>query len=292
MVSRPPLNAIRAFEAATRHSSFAAAAEELGVSPTAISHHIRALEERLDVPLFKRHGRGLIPTEAGQRFAGVVADAFERISAGMAELTGEAAVGRLRLSVTPPFAAYWLVPRLGAFRDLHPGIEIEVESTIRPVDFRHTALDLAIRYGEDDWGGLVAEKLVQPHAFPVCTPEIAATLEQPGDLRNHVLLHEDTPKLWIAWLAATGAEGIDLSRGPRFDDLTLALEAAAAGGGVALGDSVLSQRDLATGRVVRPFDVSVPCDWFWLIMPPGRRLSVAAGTFRAWLLDQMPELPA
>lgn len=289
MVSRPPLNAIRAFEAATRHSSFAAAAEELGVSTTAISHHIKVLEERLSVKLFRPQGRGLVPTEAGQRFAAVVADAFQRISTGMAELSGEAAVGRLRLSVAPPFAAYWLVPRLVAFRRLHPGIEIEVESTQRPVDFRHNAVDLAIRYGDDDWGGLVAERLMQPVAFPVCVPELAASLAVPADLKAQPLLHEDSNKLWLAWLSAAGVDGVDLNRGPRFSDVILLMEAIAAGQGVGLGDSLCSVRDLGSGRVVRPFDIGIPCDWYWLIMPPGRRLSAAAGNFRAWLLDQMPD---
>ncbi|MFE0758926.1 transcriptional regulator GcvA [Inquilinus sp. NPDC058860] len=284
----PPLNAVRAFEAAARRGSFTAAAAELGVSHAAISRHVRGLEARLGVPLLLREGRGLAPTEAGRAFAAVVADAFDRLSQGMVVIAAEAGRGRLRLSVEPAFAGRWLVPRLGAFRKLHPGIDIELDPTLRLADFRADQTDLAIRYGRGGWPGLAVEKLMQVMDYPVCAPAVAAGLATPADLRGQTLLHDESAQTWSLWLAAAGITGIDASRGPRFLDVALALDAAMAGEGVAMGDDVLCARDIAAGRLVRLFDVSVPRSWYWLAMPEDRRLSPAAGAFRAWLLGELP----
>lgn len=284
----PPLNAVRAFEAAARRGSFTAAAAELGVSHAAISRHVRGLEARLGVPLLLREGRGLAPTEAGRAFAAVVADAFDRLSRGMVAISEEAGRGRMRLSVEPAFAGRWLVPRLGAFRKLHPGIDIELDPTQRLADFRGDQTDLAIRYGQGGWSGLVVEKLVQVMDYPVCAPSVAAGLAVPADLRGHTLLHDESAQTWALWLAAAGVQGIDATRGPRFLDVALALDAAIAGQGVAMGDDVLCARDIAAGRLVRLFDVTVPRNWYWLVMPQDGRLSPAAGAFRAWLLGELP----
>lgn len=286
----PPLNAVRAFEAAARRGSFTAAAAELGVSHAAISRHVRGLEARLGVPLLLRDGRGLAPTEAGRAFAAVVADAFDRLSRGMVAISAEAGRGRLRLSVEPAFAGRWLVPRLGDFRQSHPGIDIELDPTLRLADFRGDQTDLAIRYGRGGWPGVAAEKLVQVMDYPVCAPALAVTLATPADLRGQTLLHDESAQTWSLWLAEVGVEGIDATRGPRFHDVALALDAAMAGQGVAMGDDVLCARDIAAGRLVRLFDVSVPRSWYWLAMPEDRRLSPAAGAFRAWLLDELPQV--
>ncbi|MGK9235256.1 transcriptional regulator GcvA [Inquilinus limosus] len=284
----PPLNAVRAFEAAARRGSFTAAAAELGVSHAAISRHVRGLEARLGVPLLLRDGRGLAPTEAGRAFAAVVADAFDRLSQGMVAIAAEAGRGRLRLSVEPAFAGRWLVPRLGEFRKIHPAIDIELDPTNRLVDLRAEQTDLAIRYGPGGWTGVVAEALVRVMDYPVCAPALAASLRRPEDLRDQTLLHDESAQTWALWLKAAGVEGIDATRGPRFHDVALALDAAMAGQGVAMGDDVLCARDIAAGRLARLFDVSVPRSWYWLVMPEGRRLSPAAGAFRAWLLEGFP----
>ncbi|MGK9171337.1 LysR family transcriptional regulator [Inquilinus limosus] len=284
-----PLNAIRAFEAATRCRSFAAAASELGVSPAAVSHHIRTLEARLGVALFRRSGRGIAPTEPGLRFARIVGDAFAAIDTGLAALAEEAGEARLRLDVDPSFVARWLMPRLGAFRQAHPAIVIEVEAAAGPPR-ADGGFDLAIRYGAPSWPGFEAEPLVRPNAFPVCAPSVAFHLSAPSDLGTQTLLHDDSPGLWAAWLDLAGVGALDATV-LRFSDLSHALDAAAMGLGVALGDDVTCAAELAQGRLVRPFPQSVPSDWFQLLMPAGRRLSTAAGTFRAWLLAEMPEPP-
>jgi LysR family glycine cleavage system transcriptional activator len=284
----PPLNAVRAFEAAARRGSFTAAATELGVSHAAISRHVRGLEARLGVPLLLREGRGLVLTEAGQDFAAVVADAFDRLSQGMVAISAESGRHRMRLSVEPAFAGRWLVPRLGEFRERHPGIDIELDPTNRLVDFRADQTDVAIRYGRGIWTGLVAETLVRVMDYPVCAPAFAAALQRPEDLRGQTLLHDESAQTWAMWLAAAGITGIDALRGPRFHDVALALDAAMAGQGIAMGDDVLCARDIAAGRLVRLFDVTVPRNWYWLVMPEGRRLSPAAGAFRSWLLSCFP----
>lgn len=284
----PPLNAVRAFEAAARRGSFTAAAAELGVSHAAISRHVRGLEARLGVPLLLREGRGLAPTEAGRAFAAVVADAFDRLSQGMVAISAESGRGRLRLSVEPAFAGRWLVPRLGDFRQSHPGIDIELDPTQRLADLRAEQTDLAIRYGHGGWSGVEAERLVRVMDYPVCAPALAASLQQPADLRGQTLLHDESAQTWALWLVAAGVDGIDATRGPRFHDVALALDAAMAGQGVAMGDDVLCARDIAAGRLVRLFDVTVPRNWYWLAMPEGRRLSPAAGAFRSWLLGALP----
>lgn len=284
----PPLNAVRAFEAAARRGSFTAAAAELGVSHAAISRHVRGLEARLGVPLLLRDGRGLAPTEAGRAFAAVVADAFDRLSQGMVAIAAETGRGRLRLSVEPAFAGRWLVPRLGDFRQRHPGVDIELDPTNRIVDLRAEPIDLAIRYGAGDWPGLVAEKLVRVMDYPVCAPALAPKLTQPADLRGQTLLHDESARTWALWLQEAGVDGIDATRGPRFHDVALALDAAMAGQGVAMGDDVLCARDIAAGRLARLFDVAVPRSWYWLVMPDSHRLSPAAGAFRAWLLGHFP----
>lgn len=290
MRSLPPLNAVRAFEAAARRGSFTAAAAELGVSHAAISRHVRGLEARLGVPLLRREGRGLAPTEAGEAFAAVVADAFDRLSQGMVTIAAFAGRGRLRLSVEPAFAGRWLVARLGAFRDRHPGIDVELDPTQRLADFRTDQTDLAIRYGRGGWPGVVAERLVRVMDYPVCAPALAAALAAPADLKRQTLLHDESAQTWALWLAAAGVTDIDATRGPRFHDVALALDAAAAGQGVAMGDDVLCARDIAAGRLVRLFDIEVPRNWYWLVMPEGRRLSPAAGAFRSWLLGCFPSV--
>jgi LysR family glycine cleavage system transcriptional activator len=289
----PSLNALRAFEAAARHRSFTLAAEELSVSHAAISRHVRGLEEALGLRLFRRDGRGVVPTEDGGHLADAAGEAFARIEAVVAELTGEPERGLLRLSVEPAFANRWLVPRLAAFQALHPLVEISIDPTTALADMRHDPIDLGIRYGRGGWSGVIAEELIAVKAYPVCAPDLAARLATPADLAGVVLLHEDTTRHWTDWLAAAGVEdAVDGTRGPRLSDTALALDAAARGHGVALGDDVTCLEELEAGWLVKPFATEIEADSYWLAMPEDRRLSAAAGTFRGWLLDAMERFAA
>ena len=230
---------------------------------------MRALEATLGLSLFRRDGRGVALTEPGARLAAVATDALDRIAEGAAALAEEAGAGLLRISVEPAFAARWLVPNLGGFRRHHPRVEIELDPTQRLADLKHDPVDLAIRYGRWPWAGTASDPLVRVFAFPVCSPDMVADgppLAHPDDLRHFTLLHEETTRWWANWLALAGATLVDSTRGPRFRDTSLALEAAIAGQGVALGDTVLAAGDLASGRLIRPYAVEEPCESYHLVM--------------------------
>jgi LysR family glycine cleavage system transcriptional activator len=288
----PPLNSLRAFEAAARHLSFARAAEELHVTPAAVSHHVKALEERLGVKLFRRLNRAVLLTDAGQACAAGLSDAFDRMAAALERLRAQDCSGSLTVSTSPALAAKWLVPRLEGFQQLYPEVDVRVSAAMRLVDFSREDVDVAIRYGTGAYPGLLTELLLTNEVVPVCAPALvgARPLRWPEDLRHHTLLHDDTRTSdgaypnWAMWLRAAGLEGIDPARGPRFDYPGLVLEAAAAGDGVALALSTVAAADLAAGRLVRPFAVVVPAPFAYYVVCPqatAERPKVAA--FRQWL---------
>ena len=289
----PPLNSLRAFEAAARHLSFARAAEELHVTPAAVSHHIKALEEDLGVKLFRRINRAVLLTAAGQACAAGLSDAFDRMAAALERLRAQESGGSLTVSTSPALAAKWLVPRLERFQALCPDIDVRVSAAMRLVDFAREDVDVAIRYGTGSYPGLLVELLLTNEVVPVCAPALLegpCRLRAPEDIRHHTLLHDDTATSdgaypnWAMWLRAAGLEGIDPSRGPRFDYPGLVLEAAAAGDGVALALSSVAAADIAAGRLVRPFAVAVPTPFAYYVVCPqatAGRPKVAA--FRQWL---------
>jgi LysR family glycine cleavage system transcriptional activator len=284
----PPLNALRAFEAAARHLSFTRAAAELHVTQTAISHQIRALEERLGVRLFRRLPRGLLLTEEAQRYLPPVRDAFDRIAAATAQLAAGGSSGSLTVSVLPSFAAKWLVPRLGRFRAAHPDLDLRISASSQLVDFARDDVDVGIRMGRGHYPDLRVDRLFGESMVPVCAPELqngAHPLRRPEDLRQHVLLHDDDHSGWQLWLELAGVEGVDAGRGPVFTDSAMVVQAAAEGQGVALARSVLAAGDLAAGRLVRPFEVSVPHDLaYYLVSPEATAEQPRIRAFRAWLL--------
>jgi LysR family glycine cleavage system transcriptional activator len=286
----PPLNALRAFEAAARHLSFTRAAAELHVTQTAISHQIRALEERLGVRLFRRLPRGLLLTEEAQHYLPPVRDAFDRIAAATAQLAGGASSGSLTVSVLPSFAAKWLVPRLGRFRAAHPNLDLRISASSQLVDFARDDVDVGIRMGPGHYPGLRVDRLFGESMVPVCAPELQSgphPLRRPGDLRHHVLLHDDDHSGWQLWLELAGVEGVDAGRGPVFTDSAMVVQAAAEGQGVALARSVLAAGDLAAGRLVRPFEISVPHDLaYYLVSPEATAEQPRIRAFRAWLLAE------
>lgn len=290
----PPLNALRAFEAAGRHLSFTKAADELHVTPAAISHQIKALEDHLGLPLFRRMNRALLLTDAGQAALPGLSQAFDRMAEVMERLRVQDCSGPLTVSVAPGFAAKWLVPRLERFQERCPEIDVRVSATMHLVDFAREDVDLGIRYGMGSWPGLEAELLLPTEAFPVCAPSVAGMLRTPQDLRGHVLLHDDAGVSipgypdWVMWLRAAGVHGVDASRGPRFNHTSLALEAAAAGRGVALALSAVAAGDLAAGRLVSPFENRVPIDLaYYVICPPATAGRPKVQAFRAWLRSEV-----
>ncbi len=286
----PPLNALRAFEAAARHLSFTRAAEELNVTQAAISHQVKGLEERLGVVLFRRLNRALLLTDAGQSYLPAVRDAFDRIAEATGDLKALDRAGVLTVSVLPSFAAKWLVPRLGGFREAHPDIDVHVAPSDHLVDFARENVDLAMRYGQGNWPGLRADRLMTEEVFPVCSPNLAQgprRLRSPDDLRHHTLLHDDMRIDWRMWLLAAGVEGIDTRRGPTFTDSSMVVQAAVAGQGVALGRSALAAADLAAGRLVKPFDISLPAAVAYYVVCPeatAERPKIVA--FRDWVIAE------
>ncbi len=289
MARLPTLNALRAFEAAGRHLSFTRAAEELHVTQAAISHQIKSLEEQLGIRMFRRGPRGLLLTDAGQSYLPEVREAFQRLNAATDRLLEDDARGAITVSVLPSFAARWLVPRLTRFREAHPDIEVRVSADDRLADFDRDDVDVAIRYGRGDYPGLQADRFLTEELFPVCSPELLTrtALERPEDLCSHTLLHDDMRMDWSMWLLAAGVEGVDPRRGPSFNDSSMVLQAAVDGQGVALGRSALALDDLAAGRLVRPFEFSLPAEYAYYILCPERTANRPnIKTFREWLLAQ------
>lgn len=286
----PNLNALKAFEAAARHMSFSKAAEELHVTQGAVSHQIKALEADLGVALFHRRPRGLDLTEASRAYLPVLREAFDRIGAGTRELLDRDKSGVLTVSVSPNFAAKWLIGRLGDFTERHPEIDLRVSASLQHVDFVRDGIDVAVRHGAGDWPGLSVVRLCEEEVFPVCSPRLVAgarPLSEPADLRHHALLHDPGPVSWAQWLAAAGVAGIDARRGVSFNQTSLALDAAADGQGVALARSALAARDLIAGRLVRPFALALPAPFaYYVVCPKATAARPKIALFRDWLLSE------
>lgn len=286
----PPLNALRAFEVAARLLSFTRAAAELNVTQAAVSHQIKALEERLGVTLFKRMNRTLLLTDAGQAYLPAVREAFDGLARATALLLKRDRTGALTVSVLPSFAAKWLVPRLGRFRDLHPEIDVRLSTDHHMVDLGRDDVDAAIRYGQGDYPGLECVRFLTEDVFPVCSPRLLKgtyPLKRPDDLRYHTLLHDDFRIDWRLWLLAAGVKDVDPDRGPAFTDSSMVVQAAVEGQGVALARSALADVDLASGRLVKPFDVSMPARWaYYFVCPVATRDNPKIVAFRDWLLAE------
>lgn len=292
----PPLNALRAFEASARLLSFAKAAEELNVTPPAISHQVRQLEDYLGVALFRRMTRQVALTEQSRAALPALSEAFDRMADAVALLRQEEQAGALTVSVAPSFAAKWLVPRVESFRAAHPDIDLRISANITVADFRNDEVDVAIRFGKGDYPGLKVDKLISEVIAPLCSPEVAQgphPLNSPADLVHHVLLHDDstftgwTGPDWSMWLKLAGHEEIDSSRGPRFSYADHALAAAIEGQGVVLGRLSLAGADLAAGRLIQPFGQELPTQLGYYLVRPDRGIDppkVAA--FRDWILAE------
>lgn len=288
----PPMPALRAFEAAAQLLSFKQAAAQLHRTPSAVSHQIRGLEDELGTALFHRDPQGLRLTDAGREYLVAVHHALAALAEATSRLQREHGEGPLSISLFPSFAVRWLIPRLNDFRARHPGIEIELVSSVRQADFDSGGIDAAIRFGAGDWAGLRADPLMFEHRFPVCSPALASgptALRTVADLARAVLLHNGAhPGEWARWLEEAGVDGVDPDRGPVFDASNEVLAAAANGMGVALGRTPLVESDLEAGRLLAPFDLQVPSHGrYWLVAPEATADAPALGAFRDWLQSQI-----
>ena len=227
----PPLNALRAFEAAARHLSFTQAAEELNVTQAAVSHQIRGLEDWLGFSLFRRLSRALVLTEAGQLLFPEVRAAMDILTTAVNRVQRQDSEGVLTVTTMDSFAQSWLVPRLGRFRQLHPDIDVRLVMVDRMVDLAREGVDVAVRYGRGNWPGLTVSLLRTEELFPVCAPDLIANgppLKEPRDLANYTLLHDEMPVDWRDWLAAVGCDTVNAERGPGYSHSNLVLLAARA----------------------------------------------------------------
>jgi LysR family transcriptional regulator, glycine cleavage system transcriptional activator len=287
----PSLNALKAFEAAARHASFTLAAEELFVTHAAISRHIRELEEALGTELFNRTGRGVELTEAGRRFGERLTPLFDQLADAAREAAAVGAARTLRVSVEPAIASRWLVGRLSRFNDLHPDIELTIDSSNRLVDFYVDDVDIGIRYGGGQWEGVEAAKLSDVVIFPVCAPELIVDDKAltPERLSEYTLLHEDRKQWWKDWLAEAGVKTEMDWRGTIFQN-HLAIEAAEAGAGFALGDQILCADALAEGWLIKPFTTDMKDHGnYWIVRKKGSKETAVVKAFREWLLSELVE---
>ena len=292
----PPLNALRVFESAARHLSFTKAAEELNVTPGAVSQQIRTLEDFIGAKVFRRTKRALLLTDAAQASLPVLREAFDKLGEASRILAAPGDAGRLNVSVAPSLAAKWLVPRLDRFHETHPDIEVWVSADMDIVDFAMDDVDVAIRYGGGSYPGLDIDLLMSETILPVCSPRLLTgepPLKTPADLVHHTLLHDGSPDkddsapTWPMWLKAAGVSDVDGARGPKFNQSSLVIEAAVAGKGVALAKAALALADLEAARLVIPFDLTTPSTFAYYIVHPASKARVkAVRAFKDWLKEE------
>jgi len=289
----PPLSALRAFEAAARLQSFTKAADELNVTPAAISHQIAALEADLGVSLFRRRNRAVEPTASARVLLPGLSEAFSGIQASVRRLRAHNDTGTLNVTASPSFAGKWLVQRLHRFQEAWPEIDVRISATDAVVDLIQGDFDIAIRYGTGRYPGLTVELLLRNEVFPVCSPELLRSgppLETPDDLLRHALIHDQAidrdplAPTWPMWLKAAGVHDVPNAPGLSVSTNHLALEAALAGHGVALANSTIAAADMAAGRLVRLFSLSLPDLFaFYIVTAPGALERQKVRAFHDWL---------
>jgi LysR family glycine cleavage system transcriptional activator len=288
----PPLNALKAFEAAARSESFTRAAEELHVTQGAVSHQVKALEAILGLKLFNRERQRLVMTEAGREYLAVVRDALDRIALGTERVVQRQTSGVLTVSTSPDFAAKWLVHRLGRFADAHAGIDLRVSATMHHVDFVREDVDLAVRHGDGNWPGLDVVRLYTEHVFPICSPQLVAgrkRVAKASDLLKFPLLRLDNSDTWAKWFGAAGVTAPVL-QGPVLNRASMLIDAAVDGQGVALARTALAAWDLINGRLVRPIDIALKVSKsYWIVCPKATSGLSKVAMFRDWLLAEAAE---
>lgn len=291
----PPLNAVRFFEAAARHRSFVRAAEELHVTPAAVSQQIKLLEEYLGVTLFKR-GKVLVLNEAARDALHLISDSFDQIERALLRVRSGSIAGPLTVSAPPAFASRWMIPRLGDFYARYPDVEVHLLATKRIVDFSMEEVDMAIRFGSDIHPGLSSERLMPEMIVAVAAPELAISIKKPADLVHAKLIEDDwhvmrgTYPEWKTLLATLDIADVPLDV-RRFGDADLALQAAVNGLGVTLSWHSLVMDDIKSGRLVQILNYSIPSDLsYQLVMPNNKTMVSKVSAFRAWLFEQVNDL--
>jgi LysR family glycine cleavage system transcriptional activator len=289
----PPLSALRAFEAAARHMSFTRAADELHVTPAAISHQIHALEEDLGVRLFHRLSRSIELTASAKVLLPGLTEAFAGIQSSVRRLRAHNDTGTLTVTASPSIAAKWLVLRLHRFQEQCPEIDVRISATDEVVDLTKGDFDIAIRYGAGNYPGLDIELLFTNEVFPACSPQLLTAgpaLRTPDDLPLHNLIYDQAVErdplapTWPMWLKAAGVKNIPTAAGLSFSNMYLALDAAIAGHGVVLAQSIIAAADLAAGRLVRLFTLALPDQFaYYIVTAPGALERPKVRAFRDWL---------
>jgi LysR family glycine cleavage system transcriptional activator len=291
----PPLNALRAFEATARHLSVKNAAEELCVTPGAVSQLLKALEQHLGVQLFRRVNRGILLTDAGQAYLPPVRNAFRQIADATRRITVSADAGSLTVSVTSFFATAWLVPRLSEFQNAHPDIDLHVVTSNALADFSRDGVDVAIRHGAGRYPGSCCHRVLAVEIVPVASPTLVAKLGTPStprDLTLWPLVHDADRQGWHLWFQARGIDEIGVPRGPSFDDSGLLLEAVLAGQGAGLLPAALVAPLLAEGRLATLANAVLLNDFaYYLVYPESSRERPNVATFRAWILAAATSAP-
>jgi LysR family transcriptional regulator, glycine cleavage system transcriptional activator len=296
----PPLNSLRAFEVVSRHESFRAAAKELHVTAAAVGQQVKALEDHLGRKLLRRRSGGYSLTPEALAGLKYLREGFEQLSSAV-ETMSSGGQRVLTVSAIPSLAAEWLLSRLHRFRRQYPELDILLHASEELVDLEHSRVDLGIRYGSGNYPGLTSERLFVDEIFPVYSPAMLkgrAPLKKPGDLRGQPLIHTDwTPERgqwpgWAEWIRAAGVTGVDVTKGPRFSDGALVIQAAVRGQGIALGSKALAQEHLAAGRLVRPFKLSLVTDFaYYVVCEKTRANEPDLLALRRWLLAEAQSAP-
>lgn len=289
----PPLNSLKAFEAAARHLSFTRAADELFVTQAAVSHQIKSLESFLGMKLFLRKNRTLLLTEEGQGYYLDIKDIFSSLQDATQRLLARGAKGAITVALPPSFAIQWLVPRINKFSAEHPDIDVRIKA----VDFDEGHLtddvDVAVYYGKGRWNGLHADKLHTEYLTPICSPMLFQSdkpLEVLDDLRHHTLLHDASREAWKNWIRHFNVLGVNVNQGPVFSHSMLVLQAAALGQGIALGHSVLARPEIQAGRLICPFDEKlITRNAYYLVCHESQAELGKIATFRQWVINQVQE---
>jgi LysR family glycine cleavage system transcriptional activator len=292
----PPLNALRAFEATARHLSVKNAADELCVTPGAVSQLVKTLELHLGVQLFRRVNRGVFLTDAGQAYLPPVRNAFRQISDATQKVAVPAETGLLTVSATPFFASAWLVPRLKSFQDAHPDIDLQVLTSNALADFLRDGVDVAIRHGMGQYPGLASQRVLTVEMVPVAAPALVVEHgkpKKPADLLRWPRVNDADRKGWRLWFEAQGIEDAGPARGPSFDDAGLLLQAALAGQGAALLPAAMMAPEIAQGRLVQLSKVTWLEDFaYYLVCPEASRDRPKVAAFRDWLLGAVRQKSA
>ena len=287
----PPLNSLKAFEAAARNLSFTKAAEELFVTQAAISHQIKLLEEHLSIKLFMRRNRSLLLTEEGQSYYLDIKEVFANLHDATERLLSRGAKGAVSIAMTPSFAIQWLVPRLSDFSQHNPDIDIRIKAQDHDENSLTDDVDVAIYYGKGQWNGIHADKLHTEYLIPVCSPLLLSQgegLRSLDDLANYTLLHDTARTNWKDYIKSVGIRDVNVNQGPIFSHSSMVLQAAIHGQGIALAHSVLAQPDIDSGRLVVPFTQALVSDrGYYLVCRESQLDSQKIKVFRQWLLNKV-----